>query len=163
MKVNVLVVANRTAASDDLLAALERAHPADRSPARFELVVPPTVSGPAGREAARLVLETALARFAERGLEAEGEVGCDPDPVVAVIEAYDQSRHDEIVVSTLPEPVSHWLRIDGPARIERSTGALVRHVVAREARRGPTVDHISRPRGAGVLAPLVALGYGPKQ
>jgi hypothetical protein len=160
MKANVLVVANRTAASDDLLAALcERA---GRSPARFELLVPPTAPGPAGREAARVRVDEALARFSEHGLEAEGEVGCDADPVTAVLEAYEPRHHDEIVVSTLPASISHWLSIDGPARIGRATDALVYHVVAREPVRAPEPVHVERPQGYGVLAPLVALGYGRK-
>jgi hypothetical protein len=160
MKANVLVIANRTAASPDLLAHLREL--AERRAARFELLVPPTVPGAEGRAAAQANLDAALARCEEEGLEATGSVGTDSDPVVAAVEAFDPGRHDEIVVSTLPEPVSHWLRIDGPARIARATDAFVRHVVAREPRRVPAAEHVERPRGAGVLAPLVALGYGPR-
>jgi hypothetical protein len=160
MKANVLVVANRTAASDDLLAALRER--AGRTPARFDLLVPPTVPGPAGRDAARARVDEALARYAEFDLEAEGQVGCDADPVTAVVEAYDPRHHDEIVVSTLPASISRWLSIDGPARIGRATDALVYHVVAREPARTHEPVHVDRPKGYGVLAPLVALGYGRK-
>ena len=158
MKANVLVVANRTATSNDLLAALRER--ADRSPSRFELLVPPASPGPVAREAARAVADAAVAAYAEEGLEAEGRVGCDPDPVISVLDAYDRSRHDEIVVSTLPEEMSHWLRIDGPARIARATGALVRHVVAREPRPAPQGVPVERPRGVGVLGPLLQVGFG---
>jgi hypothetical protein len=160
MKANVLVVANRTAASDDLITVLRER--ADRTPARFELLIPPSVSGPEGRQAARRRLDFALARYAEFGLEATGRVGGSADPVIAVIEAYNPGRHDEVVVSTLPESLSHWLRIDGPFRIARATGALVRHVTSREPRVVPPAVHVERPPGPGVLAPLVALGYGPR-
>ena len=160
MKANVLVVANRTAASDDLLDAL-RAR-AGRTPARFELLVPPSRPGPAGREDARRQVEAALARYEEFGLEAEGRVGDDADPVIAVIEAYDPARHDEIVVSTLPASISRWMMIDGPARIGRATNALVWHVVAREPRRAPVPVAVQERRSYGLLAPLVALGYGPR-
>ena len=160
MKANVLVVANRTAASDDLLDAL-RAR-AGRTPARFELLVPPSRPGPAGREDARRQVETALARYEEFGLEAEGRVGDDADPVFAVLEAYDPAHHDEIVVSTLPLSVSRWMRIDGPARIGRATNALVWHVVAREPRRTPVPVAVQERQSYGLLAPLVALGYGPR-
>ncbi|HEX8086179.1 MAG TPA: hypothetical protein VF529_17940 [Solirubrobacteraceae bacterium] len=159
MKATVLVVAHRTAASDDLLAALRGR--AETSPARFELLVPPAHPGAAGREAARTQLERALARMQEFGLEVTGAVGTDDDPVVAVIEAYDPRRHDEVLVSTLPASVSHWLGIDAPARIARHTGALVRHVVAREQRRAARPVHVERPAGNGVLSPFVVLGWGP--
>ena len=160
MKATVLVVANRTAASEDLLAALHER--AERSPSRFELLVPPTAPGPPAREAARETMDAALSRWRELGLEAEGRVGCDSDPVTSVLDAYDRSRHDEIVVSTLPEEMSHWMRIDGPVRIARTTDALVYHVVSREPRAAPEPVHVERPKGYGVLAPLVALGYGRK-
>jgi len=159
MKATVLVVAHRTAASDDLLAALRGR--AETSPARFELLVPPTHPGAAGREAARTQLERALARMQEFGLEVSGTVGTDDDPVVAVIEAYDPRHHDEVIVSTLPAAVSQWLGIDAPARIGRHTGALVRHVTAREQRRAVRPVHVERPAGNGVLSPFVVLGWGP--
>jgi hypothetical protein len=159
MKANVLVVAHRTAASDDLLAALRGR--AETSPARFELLVPPARPGAAGREAARTQLEHALARMQEFGLEATGTVGTNDDVVAAVIEAYDPRRHDEVLVSTLPASVSQWLGIDAPARIGRATGALVRHVVSREQRRAVAPVHIERPAGNGVLSPFVVLGWGP--
>ena len=157
MKANVLVVANRTAASDDLLAALKAR--TERAPARFELVVPPVRPGTAGRDGARRRLDSALARMEEFGLEATGRVGTDDDPVVATIEAFDPARHDEVIVSTLPATLSHWLRCDAPARIGRATGALVHHVVSREPRRALPVTHVERRESDGVLAPLVALGW----
>jgi hypothetical protein len=158
MKANVLVIANRTAASPDLLASLRGL--AERRAARFELLVPPAVPGADGRAAARRNLEAALAALGDAGLEASGTVGTDSDPVVAAIEAFDPLRHDEIVVSTLRESLSHWLHCDAPARIGRATGAIVHHVVAQEARPAPRVVHVERRRGHGVLAPLVPLGYG---
>src|SRR5688572_27837854 len=160
MKANVLVVATRTAASDDLLDAL-RAR-AGRTPARFELLVPPSRPGPAGRAEAQRQLEEAIARYEEFGLETEGRVGRDADPVFAVLEAYDPARHDEIVVSTLPASISRWMRMDGPARIGRATNALVWHVMAREPRRTPPPVPVEQPVSYGLLAPLVALGYGPR-
>jgi hypothetical protein len=158
MKANVLVVANRTAASPDLIACLRER--AERSPARFDLLVPPTAPGEEGRAQARRNLEEALAALADAGLEASGGVGSDTDPVIAVLEAYDPGAHDEVVVSTLPATVSHWLQIDGPARIARATGAFVRHVESRPERPAPQPVHVERGPGPGVLAPFVALGWG---
>ena len=160
MKATVLVVAHQTAASDDLLAALRGR--AETSAARFELLVPPMRPGAAGREQARTQLERALARMQEFGLEASGLVGADDDPVVAVIEAYDPRRHDEVIVSTLPASISHWLGIDAPARIGRATGALVRHVVSRPQKRAAVPMHVQRPESSGVLSPFVVLGWGKR-
>jgi hypothetical protein len=128
-RTNVLVVANVTAASDELLTALRRL--ADSRPARFTLIVPASVSG-GGREAAAGALDRALARFREAGLEADGELG-DGDPCVAVAEIWDPKRFDEIVVCTLPLGSSKWLHAGLPERIGKLTGAPVTHVVSRPA------------------------------
>src|SRR5918999_412783 len=102
-KASVLVVANVTAASDELVEAL-RAR-AGRGPTEFTLLVPATGGSSTGREAARASLDTALERLAAAGLEATGAVG-DPDPVVAVHETWDAGSFDEIVVATLPAGTS---------------------------------------------------------
>jgi hypothetical protein len=60
----------------------------------------------------------------------------DPDPLRAVLEVYSPAEFDEIIVSTLPSWGSRWMRSGLPQRIERHTGALVRHVEAREMPRG---------------------------
>lgn len=52
------------------------------------------------------------------GGKVEAIVG-DTDPFVAIHEALVRSHFDEVIISTLPHRVSHWLRIDLPARIER--------------------------------------------
>jgi hypothetical protein len=45
-----------------------------------------------------------------------------------VLDAYDANLHDEVLVVTLPEHLSRWLRCDLPNRVERVTGAMVRHL-----------------------------------
>jgi GABA permease len=97
-KRNVLVVANVTAASDELLAALKAR--AEKDPAAFTLIVPATPFG-GGRRAAEAKVKEAVAQLRQAGLEAAGEVG-DGDPVIAVTEKWDPKQFDEIVVSTLP-------------------------------------------------------------
>lgn len=159
MKANVLVITNRTAASPDLLASLTEL--AERRATRFELLVPPTEPGPVGRAGARRNLNIALRALREAGLDADGVVGTDSEPVIAAIEAFDPARHDEIVVATLPASLSHWLRCDVEARIARATGALVHHVVAREARAAPRVIHLEpERRPLSMLTPLAVLSYG---
>jgi hypothetical protein len=34
------------------------------------------------------------------------------DPLVAVWQALERSQFDEVIVSTLPRRLSHWLRLD---------------------------------------------------
>ena len=43
----------------------------------------------------------------------------DPDPFLAVRETLERSPFDEVIISTLPHRVSHWLKLDLPLRIER--------------------------------------------
>ena len=128
-KSHVLVLANLTAASDDLLQAMTAR--AQRTPARFTMIVPVTGTNTGKRAAARLRLDQALEGARAAGLEADGGLG-DYDPIVAVTEVFDPRHHDEIMVSTLPTGASHWMRADLPQRIGRITGAPVVHVVARE-------------------------------
>lgn len=139
----VLVVANRTAGSDELIRALgERA---EMGPCEFKLLVPATqaTAGDAhsGKQAAKEQMHQAVERLRAAGLDVEGRVG-DPDPIVAVHEVWDPAEFDEIIVSTLPTGASRWLALDLPRRVGKITGAPVTHVVAREpASRGePTTS-----------------------
>ena len=133
-KASVLVVANRTAGSDELLKALKER--AERDPAKFHLVVPATARGVswvadmhAGSDAAEHDLEGALERLRGAGLDIEGEIG-DPDPVAAVQDAVNTATYDEIIVSTLHKHVSKWLKLDLPSKAAHATGLPVTHVEA---------------------------------
>ena len=123
-----LVIANRTADSDQLLEALEGR--ARTGPIAFTLLVP---CGPSGRDEARSRLDGAVSRMRAAGLEVEGSLARDSDPVVAVHEAWDPGSYDEVIVCTLPTGVSRWLQVDLPHRVAKLTDAPVTHVVAREA------------------------------
>jgi hypothetical protein len=131
LRTTILVLANQTASSEELLSTLESR--GRREDIRLEFVVPPV--GPdteSCREAERR-LEEALQVARDTGFEATGSVGtC--DALAAVVEAYDPGRHDEIIVSTLPASISHWLGIDLPARVARATNALVSHVTVQKPR-----------------------------
>jgi hypothetical protein len=129
----VLVVANRTAGSPELLRAL-REH-ASQGPIEITLLVPATwdVADPhGGRETAARTLRAALHQLRAAGLGADGIVG-DPDPLVAVRDIWDPGRFDTGVVSTLPSAISRWLKLDLPRRVERLTQRPVTHVHASEA------------------------------
>jgi hypothetical protein len=133
-KASVLVVANRTAGSDELLEALRKR--AAEGPARFHLVVPSTARGVswvadmnAGTDAAEHDLEGALERLRGAGLDIDGEIG-DPDPVAAVQDAANAASYEEIIVSTLHKHVSRWLKLDLPSKAAHATGLPVTHVEA---------------------------------
>jgi hypothetical protein len=158
-KRKVLVVANRTAASDELLEAL-RAR-AQEGPIAYTLVVPPTTAGAAAREAAEAQLEAALKRAAESGLELTGRLG-PPDPLDAVAAVWDPRAFDEVIVSTLPGQTSKWMLMDLPHRVARFTGVLVTHVVGSDERVKPVVDTVAPREKRGVLSPLTVLSWGGK-
>ena len=128
----VLVVANRTADSDEVHAALvERAHD---GPIDVTLLAPATweVEDPhGGRQSASRRLNAGLTRLAASGITATGVVG-DADPVTAVQDIWDAERFDEVIVATLPHHLSRWLRIDLPRRVRQLTGRPTRHVIASE-------------------------------
>jgi hypothetical protein len=137
---NILVVANRTARSADLEDAM-RARAQER-PATFTLVIP-AGRGLQGRRA----VDEMGAHMREIGLDVQAVAG-DTDPLRAVLEVYSPAEFDEIIVSTLPAWGSRWMRSGLPQRIERHTGALVRHVEAREMPRGRD----AKPVAAGARA-----------
>lgn len=127
-----MIVAHRTAATPVLLDAVrDRAR---RGPCAFTLLVPRPYWDPDTDEAA-LTLELALPLLEEAaGGPVEGVAG-DSDPYVAARDLLAGGRFDEVIVSTLPAHVSHWLRRDLPHRIEQ-LGVPVTVVTARTARRG---------------------------
>lgn len=122
-----LVVANRTAASPQLLDCL-RHHASEDAHERLFIVLVPQEGGHglASRQAhARLAQVQDRIRAA--GLLCAGIIG-DPDPFTAVRNALQFFRVDELVVSTLPATRSGWLRADLIERLRTSTGRPVEHV-----------------------------------
>ncbi len=140
----ILVVANRTADSPELIAALRRR--AAQSPAAFTLLVPAVPRGlawaadmKAGGPEALPRAEIGTSRMRDAGLDLDATIVGDPDPVAAVGDALRSREFDEVIVSTLPRGVSRWLRLSLPHRLERMTDVPVLHVTAnpRPARRRP--------------------------
>ena len=135
----VLVVANRTADSDELLAALQER--AERGPARFTLVVPATPHGlawaadmSAGVPEARRQMAAAAERLRESGLWIDDIRLGSPEPLAAVHDATNFESFGEIIVCTLPSRMSRWLKLSLPSRVARTTGLPVTHVVAQRER-----------------------------
>jgi hypothetical protein len=156
---HVLVVANKTLGGEELLRVIREKAEAEATD--FWVVVPATPL-PSGRpdslmtwakgmpvgsglmgapsddqatwDAARDRLRYGLERLRDVGVIADGEAGV-RDPYQAVANALTRHSADEIIVSTLPSGVSHWLRLDLPKRLERKYHMPVTTVTMRLARR----------------------------
>lgn len=140
----VLVVANRTADSPDLIALLLRRQVL--AAARYTLLVPAVPRGLAWAADMKAGWSEALARAeagAERlraaGVRLESVVVGDPDPFAAAGDVLHGSHYDEVVVSTLPRSVSRWLRLSLPDRLRRAFEVPVTQVTShpRSARVAP--------------------------
>jgi hypothetical protein len=130
-----LAVANRTASGDELLAALKAKaqSEADKAPGRLFMVVVPQEGGDGhAARRARTRLKLVVDRLRNAGLFAAGMIG-DPDPFTAIMNALQYFRVDDIVISTLAETKSGWLRADLIERVRRTTGKPVEHVIHEDA------------------------------
>jgi phosphopantetheine adenylyltransferase len=125
--VNVLVLANETVLGDALL---DRIRARTREGAASFLIVCPQ-SDPARGEhpEAEQRLRAALAILRSEGLDVHGQIA-HPDPFIAAMEAIEDERTDEIIVSTFPGERSGWLRRDLVGRLRSESGIPVDHVVA---------------------------------
>jgi nucleotide-binding universal stress UspA family protein len=110
----ILVIANETVGGGALREEIKRRSEGYREQV---LVVCPALNAPlrhwvsdedAARVAAQERLEASLARLAEAGIDARGEVG-DGDPLQAIEDALRTFGADEVIISTHPEGRSHWL------------------------------------------------------
>jgi hypothetical protein len=126
---NVLVVANETVLGEPLLDRI-RAR-AEEGPASFLIVCPQSDPSRGDHPEAERRLRTALAILRSEGLEAHGQIA-HPDPFVATMEAIEDERVDEIIVSTFPGERSGWLRRDLVGRVRAQTDVPVQHVVVEE-------------------------------
>ncbi len=132
---HVLVVAHQTAATPGLLDAVRER--AQRGPVSFHLVVPRQSHGihkvvdpqDASSEEAQLVLDAALPKLSSvAGQEVTGSLG-DSEPLMAIQDAINLGRYDEIIISTLPLGISRWLKLDLVSKA-RALGLPVIHVQA---------------------------------
>lgn len=125
---SVLVVANQTAGSDELIEVMRARH--RERPTAFTLLIPAGTDGRAERSDAAQNLAAAAERMRGAGLELlDARLGAH-DPHLAVCELYDPREYDQIIVSTLDSSRSRWLRMDLPRRVHATTGAIVTHVSA---------------------------------
>jgi len=130
----ILVVANETVGGRTLLSAIME----KSLDAREEvLVVTPALNSPLrhwvsdednARAAAQERLDASLARLAEAGVQARGEVG-DGDPLQAMEDALRTFGADEIIISTHPEGRSNWLERGVVEKARERFAVPITHVV----------------------------------
>jgi hypothetical protein len=131
---NVLIVAHRTAATPRLIGAVRQR--AREDPCTFTLLVPADY-WEADTERAAAVVELAVPLLEQAsGTRVAARIGAH-DPFVALRDAVASGEFDEVMISTLPERVSQWLRRDLPTRA-RGLGLPVTVVIAQG--RGAAVE-----------------------
>jgi hypothetical protein len=129
--VNVLVVANETVLGDALLDRI-RAR-ATEGPASFLIVSPQSDPTRGDHPSAERRLRAALAALQSDGIDVHGQIA-HPDPYTAAMQAVQDERTDEIIVSTFSGERSGWLRRDLVGRLRSDTGLPVDHIVFEAAR-----------------------------
>jgi hypothetical protein len=123
---NVLVVANETVVGEPLLDKIRSR--AQQGRASFLIICPQSDAASAAHPEAERRLRRALAILRGEGIDAHGQVA-HPDPYTAAVQAVEDERVDEIIVSTFPgEKTSSWLRGDLINRLRKQTELPVDHV-----------------------------------
>lgn len=126
-----LVVADETVGGRLLLDEISARHAA--GPSRFDVLVPARVPKEGltwtesdARGLARDRLDRTLNRFRELGVEAVGGVA-DPDPFLAIQDAFREERFDEIILSA-PSKRAGWMKPDLPGKVTQAFGVPVTYV-----------------------------------
>jgi hypothetical protein len=123
---NVLVIANETVVGEALLARIRER--ASRGPASFLIISPQSDPTQSHHPEAERRLRRALSELRAAGIEAHGQVA-HPDPYTAAMQAIEDERIDEIIVSTFKPAESPWLRRNVVQRLHDDANLPVEHVV----------------------------------
>ncbi len=92
------------------------------------MIVPQPDKSGSAPQLARARLATMLDRLHSDGLLGSGMIA-DPDPYTAAVYALDLFRVDDVVISTLPDERSGWMRSNLIERVQHMTSVPVEHVV----------------------------------
>jgi len=122
-----LVVANKTSGGEELIDRLV-AKNAREGKRVFIAVLPKTDGSGPSAAAARARLAKMLELMRGAGLVCAGMIG-DPDPYTAVMGALELFTVEEVVISTLPNERSGWLRSNLIERVRAASRVPVEHVV----------------------------------
>ncbi|HWY89693.1 MAG TPA: hypothetical protein VNY31_03390 [Solirubrobacteraceae bacterium] len=123
-----LVIASKTSSGEELIERLRSKAAQDERPRLFIAVVPLQDGSGDAPLKARARLGAMLEKLRGAGLLASGMTG-DPDPYTATVNALELFRVDDVVISTLPNQRSGWMRANLIERVQHVTSAKVEHVV----------------------------------
>jgi hypothetical protein len=145
-----LVIANQTLAEAELTEAIRQRM--EQGPSSFYLLVPNTGhsdlaarlsrSAPIGPAAGDATADQQATEHAQHrlgqlqddlrhlGADVDGELGA-ADPLQAAEALLARRQFDEIILSTLPQPISRWLGMDLPHRLQRHSGLPVTTITTR--------------------------------
>jgi histidinol dehydrogenase len=123
---NVLVIANETVVGEALLERIRER--ASRGAASFLIISPQSDPTQSAHPEAERRLRRALAELRAAGIDAHGQVA-HPDPYTAAMQAIEDERIDEIIVSTFAPAESPWLRRNLVQRLHNDANVPVEHVV----------------------------------
>ena len=148
-----LVIANQTLAEAELSEAIRQR--LEAGPSTFYVLVPNTDHGdlaarifkgaPVAPGAGEATADQQAAEHAQHrlgqlladlrgvGAEADGDLG-DPDPLKAAEQLLTTRTFDEIILATLPQPISKWLGMDLPHRLHRHSGLPVTTITTKRVR-----------------------------
>jgi hypothetical protein len=122
-----LVIANKTSSGEELVERLrEKAAHGERH--LFIAVVPQQGGDGAAPREAHTRLTAMLEKLRAAGLLSSGMIG-DPDPYTAAMNALELFRADDVVISTLPDERSGWMRSNLIERVRGAATVPVEHVV----------------------------------
>jgi hypothetical protein len=123
---NVLVLANETVVGKALLDRIRER--AGRGAASFLIISPQSDPTRGDHPEAERRLRRAVAELRGEGIDAHGQVA-HPDPFAAAMEAVNDERVDEIIVSTFAPARSPWLKKNLIQRLHNETRLPVEHIV----------------------------------
>jgi hypothetical protein len=123
---NVLVVANETVVGRPLIDRIRER--AERGRASFLIISPQSDPSRGAHPEAERRLRRALAELRGAGIEAHGQIA-HPDPYTAAMQAIEDERVDEVIVSTFEPSRSPWMRRNLVQRLHNDAKVPVEHVV----------------------------------
>ncbi len=123
---NVLVIANETVVGKALIDRIRER--AERGPASFLIISPQSDPKQSAHPEAERRLRRALSELRAAGIDAHGQVS-HPDPYTAAMQAIDDERVDEVIVSTFEPARSPWMRRNLVQRLHNDAKVPVEHVV----------------------------------
>jgi hypothetical protein len=123
---NVLVVANETVVGRALIDRIRER--ATLGTASFLIISPQSDPSQSAHPEAERRLRRALSELRGAGIDAHGQIA-HPDPYTAAMQAIEDERVDEVIVSTFEPARSPWLRKNLVQRLHNDAKVPVEHVV----------------------------------